>query len=421
MNSTIDFFKSVLLSTLIVIPAFAFSQSDSLTEKRVLTLPEVIAAISQNPYLRAFDDKIQSYGAYAKGAKSWDAPKVVGGLWMTPYNIEQNKNMGMVMIGAEQMIPNPSKQKAEQNFMQGMTSVEKTMKSFETQDMIEEAKKTYYEWIILEKQLKVLEESERLITLMITSGEINYTYNQGMLGRIYKAKSELYNLQNTEIVNRNEIRQKNIRVNTLMNISKEAVYTIDTTYVIYNYEKIEIDTAALEKNRSDLRNIDESIKLFRLKTTMESSKRKPDFGIQYWHMNSFGNQPNLFTLMGSVSIPIVPWAAKKYNANIEGIKYETASLLLKKEAILNNTLGEVQKIRSEMASKKKQVLMYEKNIIPALQKNYNASLIAFEHMKEDMFMTIDAWNTLKMAKVEYLTLLGELLKMQAEYERQIEE
>ena len=339
---------------------------------------------------------------------------------MTPYNMEQNKNLGSLMIAAEQSIPNPAKQRAEQNFMQGMSSVEETMKSFEWQDMIEEAKKTYYEWLVLEKQLKVLEESERLITLMINSGEISYTYNQSMLGRVYKAKSELYNLQNSQIVTRNEIRQKNIELNTLMNINKAEVFTIDTTYMILNYEKVAIDTSTIIKNRSDLRNIDESIKLYGLKKSMELSKRKPDFGIQYWHMNMFGNQPNQFTLMGMVTIPIVPWAAKGYNANIQGIKFETASLNRKKEAVLNKAIGKLEKTRSQIASKKKQVDMYEKNIIPALQKNYNASLIAFEHMKEDMFMTIDAWQTLKMAKIEYLNLLGELLNMQVEYERQIE-
>jgi cobalt-zinc-cadmium efflux system outer membrane protein len=116
----------------------------------------------------------------------------------------------------------------------------------------------------------------------------------------------------------------------------------------------------------------------------------------------------------------VPWAAKGYNANIQGIKFETASLNRKKEAVLNKAIGKLEKTRSQISSKKKQVDMYEKNIIPALQKNYNASLIAFEHMKEDLFMTIDAWQTLKMAKIEYLNLLGELLNMQVEYERQIE-
>jgi cobalt-zinc-cadmium efflux system outer membrane protein len=286
--------------------------------------------------------------------------------------------------------------------------------------MIEEAKKTYYEWLVLEKQLKVLEESERLITLMIKSGEISYTYNQSMLGRVYKAKSELYNLQNSQIVTQNEIKQKNIELNTLMNINKGEVYTIDTAFMILNYEKVAIDTSTIIKNRSDIRNIDESIKLYSLKRNMELSKRKPDFGIQYWHMNMFGNQPNQFTLMGMVTIPIVPWVAKGYNANIQGIKFEMASLNRKKEAVLNKAIGKLEKTRSQIASKKKQVDMYEKNIIPALQKNYNASLIAFEHMKEDLFMTIDAWQTLKMAKIEYLNLLGELLNMQVEYERQIE-
>jgi len=64
--------------------------------------------------------------------------------------------------------------------------------------------------------------------------------------------------------------------------------------------------------------------------------------------------------------------------------------------------------------------MYEKHLIPALEKNFHTSLIAFEHMKEDMFMTLDALAALKMARLEYLNILGQLLKSQAEYEREIE-
>ena len=413
-----NFLKILLGLIPLIIGSASYAQNAATA--RVVTLEEIIFSIDQNPALLAYDDKIKSYGAYSKSARSWEAPQVSGGFWMTPYNMKENPNMGMLMIGAQQMIPNPGKQRAEENFMYGMSSVDAAMKSFEKQDLVEQAKKVYYEWLIVKKKQKVLKESEDLIQLMIKSSEIGYTYNQNLLNRIYKAKSELFNLQNMEIVNENDIKQKNIVLNTIMSISKDMTYDIDTNYTVANYDLMSVDTITLQQNRSDIKNIDESIKLYTLKRTVELSKKKPDFGVQYAHMNGLGMMPNQFTLMGMVTIPIVPWATRGYKANMEGIKYETQALNRRKEAIINNALGNLRKIKTEISNKKRQLLMYEKNIIPALEKNFSASLVSFEHMKEDMFMTIDAWVALKMAKLEYLDILGDLLKMQAEYERQIE-
>jgi cobalt-zinc-cadmium efflux system outer membrane protein len=410
-------FRIVAGLFLIILSESGFTQ-DTLNPGKILTFQELVAAIDQNPSLLAFDEKMKSYEAYSQSAKSLDPPKITSGFWMYPYS--QRQNGGSLMIGAEQMIMSPSKRKAEQKYMAGMSSVEQTMKDFEKQDMLAEAKKIYYEWIVLEKKKRTLKESEEILNLMIRSAEIGYTYNQNLLSRVYKAKSELYTIQNMQIMVENEIKQMNVELNILMNINKELTYKIDTTYRVANYDLLPIDTATLKANRSDIKNIDESIRLFNLQSDFILSKRKPDFGVQYAHMQGMNGMQNQFNLMGMVTIPIAPWSAKGYKASLKGIQYESSYLNLKKEAIINETIGRLQKLKAEIGSKKRQVEMYEKNIIPALEKNFNASLISFEHMKEDMFMTIDAWVTLKMAKLEYLNLLGELLKLQADYERQIE-
>ncbi len=401
-------------------------QRDSLTPE-VLSLQTVIASLDKNPSLLYFDEKINSNDAYAKGARSLAAPVLSGGLWMFPYSMPQinrdnmaAENQGALMIGVEQMIMNPAKRKAEQKYMEGMSSVDRSMKSLDRQNMVEEAKKMYYDWIILKKKLSVLRQSEDLMKVMIKSGEIGYTYNQNQLSRIYKANSELYNIQNMIIMLENEVKQMNIGLNTMMNKDKADVFDIDTTYVIENYDEMKIDTSLIKANRSDIRNIDATLMLYGLKRNLELSKRKPDFGIQYGHMNNFGNMPNQFNLMGMITIPIVPWSDKQYKANLAGLLHETKALNYRKEAMVNEASGNIEKIRAEMANKKRQVEMYDKNLIPSLQKNFNTSLIAFEHMKEDLFMTIDAAMALKMARIEHLTLLGELLKLQAAYERQME-
>lgn len=414
--------KIVCVSFLITLSGNGMAQhsQDSLhAPAKILTLQEVLAALESNPALLQFDDRVQSYDAYAKGARSLDPPKITGGWWMTPYNMDPNAG-GAIMIGAEQMIMNPGKRKAEQKYMGGMSSVEQTMKAYDRQNMIAEAKDMYYDWLIAKKKLTMLEGSEQLLQLMIKSAEIGYTYNQNPLGRIYKAKSELYSLQNMQLMLQNDIRQMNVSLNTLMNVDKEIVFEIDTNYVISDYEVQVVDKADLFDHRSDIRNLQATVRLNGMKKELELSKRKPDFGIQYAHMNSLGNMPNQFTLMGMVTIPIAPWSSGRYRANVQGLKYEAAALQRRKEAIVNETTGKLEKLRASITARKKQLYMYEHNIIPSLEKNFHTSLIAFEHMKEDLFMTIDAWLSLKMVRIEHLDLLSQVLKMQSAYERQIE-
>jgi hypothetical protein len=64
-----------------------------------------------------YDADIQSMDAAAKGARSWMAPQVSTGLFMTPYN---KSRYGSYMIGVTQMIPNASRLKADSDYMNAM-------------------------------------------------------------------------------------------------------------------------------------------------------------------------------------------------------------------------------------------------------------------------------------------------------------
>ena len=85
--------------------------------------------------------------------------------------------------------------------------------------------------------------------------------------------------------------------------------------------------------------------------------------------------------------------------------------------ILNDALGMVTGMRSEIETKKRQIRLYENNIIPALKNNYKTMLLAYEQNTEDLFMLYDAWETLNMTQNEYLDQLQEILIMQVELER----
>ena len=109
----------------------------TIANAQIVSLDNILSTIkTDNPQLKMYDADIQSMDAAAKGAKSWMAPQVETGFFMTPYNTkmwkadEMNPGMGSYMLGVTQMIPNASKLKADSNLMNAMSSVEKENKNY---------------------------------------------------------------------------------------------------------------------------------------------------------------------------------------------------------------------------------------------------------------------------------------------------
>ena len=383
-----------------------------------LPLDSVVARIAVNPALQAYDARISSQDAYATGAKSLDAPKISAGQYQTPYQV--NPNGGSFMIQAEQTFTNPAKLRAKEAYMKGMSKVTAEDKNYLKNQLIAQAKQYYYERVVLEKKLALLQNTQNLLEYMLKDANIRLTYGKEKLGNIYKAKAELYTLSNTREQLNNDISQRNIMLNTLMNRDQQTVFMVDTNTVWKDYESAITDTAALATNRSDIKGISQNIELQHLNAKMEYSKRKPDFGIQAAHMLSYGGSANQYILMGSVTIPIVPWASKEYKANLKGIRYEVEELQRKKSAILNQTEGQLIGLKTDMGSKKRQLKNYQQNIIPALQNTYKTSLLAYEQNTGDLPTVLDSIKGLQTARMEALDRLQEVLQLQVAYEREYE-
>lgn len=392
--------------------------TDAKAQVQHLSLDSIIARVTANPALQVYDARISAQDAYATGAKNLDAPKISAGQYQVPYQF--NPNGGSFMISGEQMFTNPAKLKAKQDYMQGMSKVTSEDKNYQKNQLIAQAKQYYYERVVLEKKLALLQNTQNLLEYMLKDANIRLTYGKEKLSNIYKAKAELYELDNSREQLNNDISQKNIMLNTLMNQDKQTTFMVDTTYVLKDYEIAITDTAALANQRSDIKGINRNIELQQLNAQMEYSKRKPDFGIQAAHMISYGGSANQYVLMASVTIPIVPWASKEYKANLKGIRYEVEELQQKRMDVLNQAEGQLAGLRTDMNSKKRQINNYQHNIIPALQNGYKTALLAYDQNTGDLPSVLDGIKDLQAARMEALDRLQEILTLQVAYEKENE-
>lgn len=394
---------------------------------QTLQLHDILDSIQQSyPSLKMYDAQIQSLDAAAKGARNWMPPQVSTGLWMTPYNTKLWKadgagttGMGQYMISAEQMFPNKKYNDANEAYMKAVSSVETENKEAALNDLNAAAKKNYYEWIIIEKKLSVLDEDEKLLQFMITNAETRYKNGLGKISAYYKAKASLGNIENMRIELQNELLQKRIALNTLMNRDKLTEFSIDTNYTIKDYSTMVFDSSLFYNNRSDIKAIDKNIQLTYLQQNVEKANLKPQFGVQYDHMFGFGGLPMQYSLMGMIKIPI-NWSTRMTKANIESLNWKTRSLESEKESRANEYSGMAYQMQQDIQAKKKQVELFENNILAALRKNYESNLLAYQQNTEELFELYDAWQTLNETQLEYLNQLQQLLEMQVDLEKLLE-
>jgi outer membrane protein, heavy metal efflux system len=392
---------------------------------QVLTLDTVLKVIEkQNPMLQEYDNKVKALNSYAEGAKSWMAPMVGAGTFMTPYPnqmLMDERDKGAWMFSVEQEITNPSKLNANKNYLASRASIEEQGRTLQFNQLRSEAKEMYYQWLVAERKLNVLKENERIMELMLKLARIRYPYNQGSLGNIYKAEGRLSEVQNMIQMTSGDIEESSFRLKSLMNVPADGNIMIDTsTQISYEANPIIYDTAALSQQRSDVRQIDRTIEAMRLNQQVQRYQARPDFKLRFDHMQPIGNMPTQFTAMAMVSIPIAPWSSKMYKSEVKGMQYDIEAMKKGRQAILIETSGMLAGMASQLSRMKQQLKNYDEKIIPALRKNYQTLMLAYEENREQLPMVIDAWEALNMAQMEYLEKNQEYYNMIVSYEKELE-
>ncbi|MBK8921951.1 MAG: TolC family protein [Saprospirales bacterium] len=392
------------------------------TAQNLLPLDSVLDRIERlHPALQATDARGREFDVVSKGVVTLPPPQVGGGLWMTAYNPARwSEGMGAVMVSAQQMFPNRKMQQAEGRYMSAMSGMQATEKGVMRNMLFAEAKTAYFDWLVLEKKFAVLEESKRALRLLIESAEQRFQYNREKLGSIYKAKTELADLDRMQAMYAGEIRRQRAMLATLMQLDPASAFEIDTILPTGPALVPPLPDTSRIAARSDFQAIETNFRIARLEQEWQRSKLKPEYGLRFDHMFAFGGQPWQFSLMGMVTVPIAPWANKDIKAKIEGIEHRLAAFELDKAALANQIRGALSEQLVMMQTLQTQIARYDDDIFPNQRKRFQSTLLAWEQNTDELFMVLDAWLELKMSRLSQLDLLQQLLQSKVNYEKELE-
>lgn len=389
-----------------------------------LSLDSLIQIIKKdNPELKVFDEQVKSENAKIDGASAWMAPNVGIATFMTPYNNFSrtgSQRDGSLMLTAEQKIPNASNIKAQKDFLSAQAAITIQGKAENFNQLRAIARSVYLDVLVLDQQLNYDQKNLSILQNLKKLAEIRYTYNQSDLAQIYQMEAKIYQLQNKISNTKSNINVGQIKLNTLMNRPQQSELELDSTFNESAIFKTE-NEVLVSQNRSLAKQYDAKIKSLSLENKMIASTAKPEFNIQFNHMITYNTtMPNQFSLMAGISIPFAPWAAKSYQSKLKVNAFEQDVVRQEKQSFINNNIGLIKTQEERLGNLKTERSVYQKHILPALQKSYEANLLNYQENKADLKTVLDAWKDLNDGELAYLELLNNYYQTLADYGKNVE-
>lgn len=390
----------------------------------VLSLDTVLQRIDNgNLLLQSYGLKASAYKYSAEAATAWMAPMVGVGTFMTPYPGQRktdDMSKGNLMLQLEQDIPNTAKQQSKKQYIASLGDVENANRAVTLNDLKAQARRLYFNWLIAREKIQLLQQNEKIMVMMKKIEEVRYPYNQSQLGSVYRADAKIEENRNMIRMQEGLIAKARSWMNSLMNAPGNQLFEIDTTFVPLFVAAAAYDTAMLAGVRKDVLKMNESIRSMQLNIESMKNERKPDFRIRFEHMHPLSNiMPYAYSVMGMVSIPIVPWASKMYKSEIRAMQYNVEGMQKERAAMLQETQGMLYGMQYEIQTMQTRITAKSDKVIPALQKSMDADFAKYQENTLPLAQVISSWEALTMMQVEVLDEKLKLYEMIADYEKQL--
>ena len=390
----------------------------------ILSLDTILQRIDRNNILlQSYGLKAESYKYSAEAATAWMAPMVGVGTFMTPYPnqiIMDGRDRGNLMLAIEQDIPNTAKLNAKKKYIASQANVERANRDITLNDFKAQAKRLYFNWLVAAQRIIVLQENERIMVMMKKIEEVRYPYNQSQLGNVFKADARIEENRNMVRMQEGTIAKARAWLNSLMNAPGSDMFEIDSLYRPAFTPSATYDTAMLASVRKDVFKMNESIRSMQLNIESMQKEKKPDFRIRFDHMYPLdAAMPAAFSVMGMVSIPIVPWTSKMYKSGIKAMQYNIQGMEKERAAMLRETQGMLYGMQYEIQSMQKRITAMEEKIIPALKRTFEANFLVYQENKIQLPAVMDAWEAQTMMQMNVLDEKLKLYEMIVDYEKEL--
>ena len=405
----------------LVVVASTLSAKELAEHPPLLSMDTVFnRVLTRNPELKMWEQKSQAKFAQAAGAKSWIAPDIGVGGTELPYGMGESGTMApgdpALMISFRQMIPGWGKLGSRSRYLVSLANQDKAGGAWMKAILLADAKTQYFKIAIAERRLVVLAETEAVMSYMLKVAESRFKHRQADLAIVQEAKAKLGELGAMRTMESSNREQAVSALRLLMADSSLLDFSVDTTLSLRGYANQASESLQVDM-RPDLVQVDESVKSMELNLDWMRRQNRPDFGIQFDHMEMF-DMGRRYSIMGMVTLPWAPWSKGMVSSEIKAMNLDLKSMRSERQARKLMALRMAREMHLMLKTEVEQARQYSENVIPAYRMSLDASMATYQEGSGDLFRVLDTWDRWVMARMAALEHFGRALVLEADYERE---
>lgn len=390
---------------------------DSLAEVPVLSLDTVLARVARHPEPRKWALRAEAKDAAARGAGAWMAPELgVGGAELPYPGLAGGMAPGdpSLMLSVRQMIPGPGKTTSRRSYRQSLAAPDRAEGRWAEARLAAEARSQYARLAVAARRLAVVSEAEAVMSLMLEVAEIRFRRRQADLSAVLEARARKDELRAMGAAEAAMGRQAETALARLMGMPGHPPFRADTALAL---RPMDDGAAPGPARRADRERMDAEIRAMELGLAAMRREGRPDFGLQFDHMDMLG-MGRRFSVMAMMTLPPAPWSSGMAKADAAAMEKDIGAMRADREAMALMAGRMAAEMRLMLAAEAGQYALYAGEIAPARRKSLEAALAAYQEGSGELFRVLDAWDRWLMARMRAWDHLERALVLEAEYDRE---
>ncbi|MBI5476214.1 MAG: TolC family protein [Ignavibacteriales bacterium] len=401
---------------LLLLTTHLLSQNSSPTVSRLEDL--IAEAMKNNPEIQASLAQVDVMRARVSQAGTLDDPELK---FMQEGMPDFKFNEAMYSrIELMQMVPFPTKLGTQNDLAEIQKRSSQSDQLEKVNEVLAKLKSTYVELWFIQQNIAIAQENSRLMKQFLSIAQTKYTTGQVPQQDILKAQIEIAMIGNEQVsLRQKELSMKAMMMSLLNRDTKDTIsIAVMPSEVSFAMNLDSVLSFALH-NRPMI--VKDSLMIDESKTMLSMVKQEylPDFKFGIERMTEPMGSFTGWSVSAGITLPFAPWTLGKASARVD----EADAAIIKSNASYTSTrnmvVSNIKDLYYKASGAKKQLDIYNLEILPQAKQSVQASLTAYQTGTTDFLMLIDAYRTLVNLSKEYFMTRMQFEQTVAELEREV--
>jgi outer membrane protein TolC len=383
-----------------------------------MQLDSLIAeAITNNPEIRAALAQVDVMQARVSQAGTLDDPELK---FMQEGMPDFKFNEAMFSrLELMQMIPFPTKLGTQKDLADIQRRSSQSDQLEKVNEVLVKLKSTYVELWFIQQNIAIAQENSRLMKQFLSIAQTKYTTGQVPQQDLLKAQIEISMIGNEQI----SLRQKELSMKAMLMslLNRDSKDTISVAMLPSEASfALNLDSLLSFASHNRPMIVKDSLMIDESKTMLSMAKQEylPDFKFGIERMTEPMGSFTGWSVSAGITLPFAPWTLGKASARVD----EANAAIIRSNASYTSTrnmvASNIKDLYYKASGAKKQLDIYNSEILPQARQSVQASLTAYKTGTTDFLMLIDAYRTLVNLSKEYFMTRMQFEQTVSELERE---